>query len=164
MNKPSLSKIKLSIICLLTTLCLSACSTTPENNKQSAATDSVQVDAITIANDSLDTIINALIDISAHDFYEHQVPLPLAFRGVEIKYLTKSAQEKQFILCGQFLTHEGTANTEKWTDFTTIKNSAYEQWIGANALAYKQDAKAIANKTIDLPVALKSRLDALQQK
>ncbi len=159
----NLFETKLGVVCLLAALGLSACNTTPVNNKQVAA-DSIQANAITMQMDSLDTIVNALIDISARDFYEHQAPLPLAFRNVEIKYLTKSAQEKQFILCGQFLTTEGAANTEKWTDFTTIKNSAYEQWIGANALAYKQDAKAIANKTIDLSVALKSRLDALQQK
>lgn len=112
-------------------------------------------------NDTLDAIVQSLLEASSRDFYTHQPPLPVAFRNVKLKFLVKADVGKVYMLCGQFLAQDDPTR-EKWTDFATIKTSDYEQWIGSNAAAYCQDAEEIPYGASDLSSALKSRVDSIK--
>jgi len=81
-----------------------------------------------------DTIVQFLINSASHDFRNHQPPTPIDFRNIKIGYLTSPNSEKTFILCGEFLSKEN----KEWVDFTTIKTSGYEQYLGKTQ--YCQDA------------------------
>lgn len=109
---------------------------------------------------SLDSIVNFLLDASAKDFYDHQPPVPIGFRNVQIKYF----EEKLYIICGEFLAKD-EQNKEKWTAFATIKTSTsgYEQWIGAHASTYCQNSKVISYKISDLSATFKNRFDTLKK-
>lgn len=113
-------------------------------------------------DDSLDHVVRNLLDMSAQDFYDHQPPVPVGFRNIQIKYLTKPDKEITYLICGQFLDKDNQ-DKQEWTSFATIKTDPYEQWIGSNAQAYFQDSKEITYRKMDLAVALKSRLDSLQK-
>ena len=81
-----------------------------------------------------DTIVQFLITSACIDFRNHQPPTPIDFRNIKIGYLTTPNSEKTFILCGEFLSKEN----KEWIDFTTIKTSGYEQYLGKTQ--YCQDA------------------------
>jgi len=81
-----------------------------------------------------DTIVHFLITSASHDFRNHQPPTPIDFRNIKIGYLTSSNSDKTFILCGEFLSKEN----KEWIDFTTIKTSGYEHYLGKTQ--YCQDA------------------------
>ena len=112
--------------------------------------------------DSLDKMVQRIIDICANDFYKHQRPVPAEFRNVKIKLIRKSNGTELYILCGEFLMHD-KQNKNEWAPFATIKNSNYEQYIGANAATFCQDSKEIPSSKRDLSAALKSKLDSLQK-
>ena len=103
-----------------------------------------------------------IIDISAHDFYKNQLPLPTAFRNVQIRYNIKPNKEILYIMCGQFTTQD-KQNSDEWTHFTTIKNSDYEQWIGPNGLTYCENSKEIPYSKADLSTELKNKINSLQK-
>jgi hypothetical protein len=106
---------------------------------------------------SLDSTVNFLLNASAKDFYDHQLPVPIGFRNVQIKYF-----EEKFFICGEFLVMD-EQNKEKWTAFATIKTFKYEQWIGANASTYCPNSKVISYKISDLSSTFKSRFDTLKK-
>lgn len=81
-----------------------------------------------------DSITHFLIASAAKDFREHQPPTAVDFRNVKIGYLSGVKEKQIFILCGEFLSKE----EETWTDFSTIKTSVYEQYLGKTQ--YCQDA------------------------
>ena len=130
------------------------------DNSTTVSSDNIR--SSKMQTDSLDNVVHNLLDMSAQDFYDHQPPVPVGFRNVQIKYLTKPDKEKTYLICGQFLDKDND-DKQEWTCFATIKTDPYEQWIGSNALAYCQDSKEIIYRKIDLSIALKSRLDSLQK-
>jgi hypothetical protein len=73
-----------------------------------------------------DTVVQFLISSACNDFRNHQPPTPIDFRNVKIGYLVSSADEKIFVLCGEFQSKENM----EWVDFATIKTSGYEQYLG----------------------------------
>lgn len=73
-----------------------------------------------------DSIVQFLIASAANDFRNHQPPTPLDFRNVKIGYINSSNNEKIYVLCGEFLSKEN----KEWVEFTTIKTSGYEQYLG----------------------------------
>lgn len=73
-----------------------------------------------------DTVVRFLIASAANDFRNHQPPTPVDFRNVKIGYIKSTNNEKLFILCGEFLSQEN----KEWIEFTTIKTSGYEHYIG----------------------------------
>jgi len=155
-----LKKILLSISILIFTLFLTSCNSRSENNHSSKGSpDSISLTET--QNASQDSIVHFLLDAAAKDFHDHQPPVPLGFRNVQFKFLTKPNEEKIYIICGQFL-NQDNQNKEEWTHFATIKTDPYEQWIGSTALAYCQDSKEITYSKIDLSIALKNRYDSLQ--
>jgi hypothetical protein len=99
--------------------------------------------------------------VSAKDFHDHQPPIPVNFRNVQVRNLIGPNAENNYMICGQFLALDKQSRDE-WTSFATIKTDPYEQWIGSNALTYCQDSKAISYKINDLSSALKNRIDSLQ--
>jgi hypothetical protein len=55
-------------------------------------------------------------------------------------------------------------NDKQETQFATVKNSDYEQWIGTNALTYCQDSKEIPYAKVDLSSLLKNKFKSLKNK
>jgi len=84
-----------------------------------------------------DTVVQFLITSASNDFRNHQPPTPIDFRNVKIGYIKSRNNEKIFVLCGEFLSQEN----KEWTEFTTIKTSGYEQYLGKTQ--YCQDATMI---------------------
>jgi hypothetical protein len=155
----------LKILSLITLIvfCISCNrSNSKENNDNSKTLNSDSIRSDVTQTDSLDNIVLNLLDVSAQDFYAHQPPVPVGFREVKIKYLTKPIKERTYLICGQFL-DKNNQNKQEWTFFATIKTDPYEQWIGSNALTYCQDSKELMYTKIDLSIALKSRIDSLQK-
>jgi hypothetical protein len=84
-----------------------------------------------------DTVVQFLITSASNDFHNHQPPTATDFRNVKIGYINSPNNEKIFVLCGEFLSKEN----KEWIEFTTIKTSGYEQYIGKTQ--YCQDATMI---------------------
>ena len=133
-------------------------SNSKENNNHSPALSSDNSVNIEIQKDKLDSIVSVIIDLSAKDFYKNQQPAPVDFKNVKLKYIKKTNGEELYILCGQFVTSD---NQE--TQFATIKNIDYEQWIGNSALTYCQDSKEIPYTKEDLTSALKNKFKSLKR-
>jgi hypothetical protein len=142
---------------------MASCNSVSDKNKVSATAGTDTTPSTEIRNDTLDVIVQTLLEASSNDFYRNQPPLPVDFRNMQLKYLEKANGERNYMICGQFLARDGQ-NQEKWTNFTTIKTSDYEQWIGSNAVAYCQEAKDVSYNTSDLSAELKNRVDSLQPK
>ncbi len=148
--------LSLTVFILVLLSCNNNDSKVNNNHSPEVSSDSTRFSETQIA--TLDSIVNILLDASAKDFYDHQPPVPIGFRNVQIKYF----EEELYIICGEFLAKD-EQNKEKWTAFATIKTSGYEQWIGANASTYCQNSKVISYKISDLSSTLKSRFDTLQK-
>ena len=99
-----------------------------------------------------DTVVQFLITSASNDFRNHQPPTPIDLRNVKIGYLASPNSEKTFLLCGEFLSKENN----EWVDFTTIKTSGYEQYLGKTQ--YCQDATMVLTDE-NLSLALKNKLN-----
>jgi hypothetical protein len=158
-----LQKMQLFISVLFLTLLFVACHTTSDKKQTNLPqVNSESIPASVTPKDTIDAIVNSIIEISANDFYKNQQPLPDAFRNVQIKYSIKPNKEILYILCGEFTTKDEQTKGE-WTHFTTIKNSDYEQWIGPNGLTYCENSKEIIYSKTDLSVELLNRLNFIQK-
>jgi hypothetical protein len=155
-----LAKIKLCICFLILSIFFVYCNSTSDNKQKTLHDSSTSIHLTKNPNDTLDSIIIFLLEASAKDFHEHQVPIPVKFRNVQVRNQIGANAEDHYLICGQFL-DESNQNANEWTSFATIKTSGYEQWIGNQSLPYCQDSKAIAYKIQDLSFALKSKIDSL---
>jgi hypothetical protein len=145
------------------TICLGSCqSGTNKPSEQPAQIIADSLPAEIAQNDALDTMVQKTIAISANDFFKNQQPLPKNFRNVQIRYNIKPNKEVLYILCGQFATQD-TAKEEEWAQFATIKNTAYEQWVGNSAITFCENSKPIPYTKMDLSIELKNKLNALQK-
>lgn len=162
-HSTTLQKIIYTASVLMCIIFLASCNCPAhqKDNAQSGSKDSTQLSGPEQA--SLDSTVQFLMDMSAKDFFEHQPPVPLDFRDVKLKYLTKSTSEKTYLICGQFLSKDNQ-NKESWINFATIKTDPYEQWMGSNAASYCQDSKEITYSKTDLSATLKSAFESLQKK
>ena len=99
-------------------------------------------------NESIpETVVQFLITSASNDFRNHQPPTPIDFRNVKIGYIKAPNNDNIFLLCGEFLSQDN----KEWTEFTTIKTSGYEQYLGKTQ--YCQDATMILTDeklTLDL--------------
>ncbi len=93
--------------------------------------------ATSIAEIIPDSIVQFLLISASSDFKNHQPPTPTDFRNIKIGYLASDKTEKIYLLCGEFLSKED----KKWVEFTTIKTSGYEQYLGKTQ--YCQDATMV---------------------
>lgn len=98
-----------------------------------------------------DSVVQFLINSASTDFRTHQPPTPIDFRNVKIGYIKSPNSEKTYLLCGEFLSQEN----KEWTEFTTIKTSGYEQYLGKTQ--YCQDATMVLTDE-NLSVELKKKL------
>ena len=118
------------------------------NNKPQSSESS----GTTIGKEAIpDTVVQFLITSASNDFRKHQPPTPIDIRNVKIGYLKSSNSDKTFVLCGEFLSKENN----DWENFTTIKTSGYEQYLGKTQ--YCQDATMVLSDK-DLSLELKSKL------
>jgi len=150
------------LLVLIAGLTVESCGSKNDSPKQPTEDSANNGQALSISEDSLVMVKNAVIEIAAGDFYKNQVPLPEGFRNVQLRYIIKPSGELLYILCGQFMTHE-SGDKEVWTPFATIKNSAYEQWIGKNGLPFCEDSKGINYSKTDLSLDLTQRLKSLEE-
>ena len=73
-----------------------------------------------------DSIVQFLMTSAISDFQNHQPPTPADFRNVKIGYIASPKNENIYVMCGEFLSKDNN----EWVDFTTIKTSGYEHYIG----------------------------------
>ena len=112
-------------------------------------------------NARIDSVVQFLLTSAATDFHTHGPSPNLRFRDVYVRHVISSREDEQYMLCGQFLS-EKEGNTGEWTPFTTIKTSGYEQWLGAQAVGFCQNASVIPENEGDLSSLLQSRFDSLK--
>jgi hypothetical protein len=155
--KKYLATISLTVLTVILFSCNNNNSKT--NNSQSPIVTSNSTVSKETKIDKLDNIVSSIIDISANDFYKNQQPAPVDFKNVKLKYIKKTNGEELYILCGQFVT-----NDKQETQFATVKNSDYEQWIGNSALTYCQDSKEIPYTKEDLSSTLKNKFKSLKDR
>lgn len=154
--KKHLTIISLTVLAVIFFSCNN--SKSKSNNNQSSIIVSDSIVSKEIQIDKLDNIVASIIDISANDFNKNQQPAPVDFKNVKLKYIKKPNGEELYILCGQFVT-----NDKQETQFATVKNSDYEQWVGNSALTYCQNSKEIIYTKEDLSSALKNKFNSLKK-
>lgn len=98
-----------------------------------------------------EAVVQFLMTSAASDFRNHQPPTPIDFRNVKVGYLKSPESDTLFVLCGEFLSKEESG----WIEFTTIKTSGYEQYIGKTQ--YCHDATMVLTDQ-KLSVELKNKL------
>jgi hypothetical protein len=137
-----------SLLALLTTFVLVACSTAPAARETSHPQGA-----------SLDPSVEFLLTAAATDFHTNRGSYPARFRNVRSGYYVTADGTRQHRLCGEFLpAQEGGGAV--WVRFATIKTSSYEQWLGGQAAPFC-DSSVTWNRG-DLSSLLQSRLDSLQ--
>jgi hypothetical protein len=157
----TLLKTQLCISLLIITLFFISCNLTSDKKIDNSIQGSLDSSRLSeTQNASIDSSVHFLLNASAKDFHDHQPPVPVSFRNVQVRNLIGPNTENHYMLCGEFLGKENQ-NKDEWTSFATIKTSGYEQWIGKQSIGYCQDSKAVSYKINDLSLALKSRLDSL---
>jgi hypothetical protein len=132
---------------LFATLVFAACTTAPVPRSESKAVSPGAV--------------QFLLTSAANDFHMQHPLDPIRFRDVRVGHVMSSTGEAQYRLCGQFLPAQQGGKAE-WTPFATIKTSGYEQYFGAQATAFCQDASVIWDKAGDLSASLQGRFDSLR--
>jgi hypothetical protein len=148
----------LSFTLLIVTIYSCKNSNNKANYSKPPVTDQVSDVPKELRSDQLDSIVSLIISISANDFIKNQQPEPVDFKNVRLKYIKKTSGEELYILCGQFVTAD-----KQETQFATIKNIDYEQWIGNSALTYCQTSQEIPYTKEDLSYALKNKFDSLKK-
>ncbi len=145
MIKQIFRKVIITLTCNLMMSAIVGCNS---NNRSETESNSV---VITEKESVPDSIVQFLLHSASTDFREHQPPTPIDFRNVKIGYIKSPDNQKIFLLCGEFLPQE----ERKWTGFTTIKTSGYEQYIGDTR--YCEDATIVLADD-SLSIALKNEL------
>jgi hypothetical protein len=138
-----------SLMALLTTFVLVACSIAPAARDQSYP-----------PNASMNPAVEFLLTSAATDFHTHRPPHPVRFRDVRSGYVMTPDGTRQYRLCGEFLSPQEGGKTE-WTPFVTIKTSGFEQYLGAQAVSFCNRSSMTWEKG-DLSASLQSRLDSLR--
>jgi hypothetical protein len=137
-----------SLVALLTTFVLGACSTAPAARDQSHPRHA-----------SLDPAVDSLLTWAATDFHTHRASYPARFRNVRSGYFVTADGTRQYRLCGEFLPAQEGGRAE-WTRFVTIITDPYEQWLGGQAAPYCDSS--VTWDRGDLSSLLQSRLDSLR--
>jgi hypothetical protein len=106
-------------------------------NSNNNADTKVSSNAISESESIPDSVVQFLIISASNDFRNHQPPTAIDFRNVKIGYIKSANSEMTFLLCGEFLAQEN----KKWSEFTTIKTSGYEQYLGKTQ--YCRDATMV---------------------
>jgi hypothetical protein len=144
---------------LISIFLLIACNTNVIPPNQSNELRTVQTPAPEQQKASTDTPLQFLLTAAATDFHAQHPSHTVHFRKVHFGHVMTPNGEKQYMLCGQFLTARAEDKAE-WTPFLTIKTSGYEQWLGAEVTSRCKRPSIIWEKG-DLSTSLQSRFDSL---
>lgn len=125
----------------------------PAENTEKAVSEEVQISIP-------DSITEFLLNSAATDFHSGRISKPLRFREVKMGFLMLPNQDRQYVLCGQFLEQQNGVENQ-WMPFATVKTEPYEHWIGRQAGTFCDDPELRIQNDTDLSSALKSKLDAL---
>jgi len=93
-----------------------------------ASVPAVAVSDAAAAHNTADTTREYLLQSAASDFHAHG-PEPARFRDVRFGYVEGAGFSQMALICGEFEPAKG-ADAGKWIAFSTLKTSAYEQWLG----------------------------------
>src|SRR5262245_456625 len=138
-----------SLVALLTTLVLVACSTAPATPDRSHPPNAL-----------MNPAVEFLLTSAATDFHTHRPLYPVRFRDVRSGYDMTPDGTRRYRLCGEFLpAQEG--GEARWTPFATIKTSGYEQMLGGQAVGFCNRSTTTWDKG-DLSTLLQDRLDSLR--
>lgn len=108
---------------------------------------------------SKDNPLEFLLTAAAADFHARHPSHTINFRKVHIGHVMTPGGEKQYMLCGQFLTTRAE-DKGRWAPFVTIKTSGYEQWLGDQAATFCKRPSISWDKG-DLSPSLQTRFDSL---
>jgi hypothetical protein len=109
----------------------------------------------------LDSVVQFLLTSAATDFHTHGPKGPLRFRHVRLGHVVSSSDGNRYLLTGQFL-QTGQGAKSKWTVFTTIKTSGYEQWLGGPGSSFTLDPSFRWDRADDLTPRLQALFDSLK--
>jgi hypothetical protein len=137
-----------SLVALLVTLVLVACSTAPAVREQPRPQGASPTPAV-----------ESLLTWAATDFNANRGVYPARFRNVRSGYYVMADGTRQYRLCGEFLPAQ-QGGTAEWVRFATITTDPYEQWIGGQAAPFCDSA--VTWDEGDLSSSLQSRLDSLR--
>ena len=147
------------LACLISILLLIACNTDAIPSNQSKEMRSLQGPAQEQPKASKDTPLEFLLTASAADFHARHPSHTINFRKVHIGHFLTPGGEKQYMLCGQFLTVRAE-DKGGWAPFVTIKTSGYELWLGDQAGTFCKRRSILWEKG-DLSPLLQTRFDSL---
>src|SRR5690606_27393092 len=133
-------------VALLATLVLVACGTAPAPPDQPGA--------------PVNPTVEYLLTAAAADFHTHLPPGPVRVRNVRSAYVTAPDGEKQYRVCGEFLSAPEAGATE-WMPFATIRTSGYEQYVGGQSDSFCTRPATTWDEG-DLSSSLQARLDSLE--
>jgi hypothetical protein len=106
-----------------------------------------------------ETPFEFLLTSAAAEFHAQHASHTIHFRKVHIGHVMTPGGEKQYMLCGQFLTAR-EEDKGAWAPFVTIKTSGYEQWLGDQATKFCKRPSIIWEHG-DLSPLLQTRFDSL---
>ena len=108
---------------------------------------------------SLDSAVNFLLNVSAHDFQKQHLSLPVKFRNMRVGHILKADGVKQYMMCGEFLPKDKEESNE-WVAFATIRTLDYELWTGDQSKPFCEDKSVVWEKRGDLAAELITRIKA----
>ena len=138
------------------TIFISALLSCSSGSKKEEKIDSTVATTTAEMNESVpDSTVQFLITSASDDFSKQRQLTPIDFRQVKVGYALSSANEKVYVLCGEFLAQE---EKENWLPFATVKTSGYEQYLGNQARAFCEKATIVSTGNVDLSLELKNKL------
>jgi hypothetical protein len=144
---------------LISILLLMACNTNAILLNQFAELRTIQGPAHEQPKASKDAPLEFLLTSAAADFHAQHPSHTIHFRKVHVGHVMTPRGEKQYMLCGQFLTAR-EEDRGGWAQFVTIKTSGYEQWLGDQAATFCKRPSIIWEKA-DLSPLLQTRFDSV---
>jgi hypothetical protein len=119
------------------------------------------LDGVAVATELEVQVEDFLLSAAAEDFNNSREMHPSAFRDLRIGHIMTTAEEKQYLLCGQFLISQ-TGEKQEWIHFATIKTDPFEQWIGGQSEALCLRSSIIWDEHWDLPSKLLPKIHSVK--
>lgn len=147
------------VIVILAFLALTACGKpAATNNEPMVEASNPASVGMSFDKSSMAAALEYLLASAASDFQTHG-PLAVDVRNVRLGYSLVENGEEQYMLCGEFLP-AGEEESAKWWPFATLKTSAYEQWLGAQAVGICEQSSIVWEESGDLTSELRQRIES----
>jgi hypothetical protein len=150
-----------TLLIAVAALTITACSSDADRDREGAVTQSLEVIRANTHDAPMSSTVEFLLQSAAADFHAHPPAKALHFHTVRIGSLITSDGARRYMLCGDFLSENGTG---PGAPFMTIESpggpNGYQQLIGKNELC--DDPSASFGIASDLSPSLQSRFDSLQ--